>query len=376
MKKSITSIIASNRKLILFVGVLLGAAALGFVAWQAGAQSNAPAAMRVMMYGVNRSNNRLVTFDASNPGTFLTNIQLTGLVPGEQVLGIDLRPKTLELNGIGTTGNQSWLLNINTTTGAVTNIGRGFTPAIPITAFAGLAFNPVTDQLRVTTFNNGNNGQSYRIDPVTGLVITIDTPLAFAPNDPLFGRTPLVDEIAFTNAFAGATQTTAYAVDDATGTFVLFNGNNGQLVTIGPMGIGQLVQSGDMMIDPISGLVWVSFNNKLYILDPTTGRASLVGTFPTGTQIDGVALAPPLNAPSLPFIVTGPDAGTPLDLRIFDPVGNLRTNILPFGASFQRGVRVSTGDINGDGSFDFWFGSGGGDSRVKVVSGMNAERKF
>src|SRR3954454_8397352 len=45
--------------------------------------------------------NTLVLFDATTPGTVLGEQPLTGLQPGEALVGIDVRPATGELYGLG-----------------------------------------------------------------------------------------------------------------------------------------------------------------------------------------------------------------------------------------------------------------------------------
>src|SRR5436309_3786 len=44
---------------------------------------------------------RLLKFDASSPGQILTATPITGLQAGESLLGIDVRPATAQLYGLG-----------------------------------------------------------------------------------------------------------------------------------------------------------------------------------------------------------------------------------------------------------------------------------
>src|SRR5205085_1217440 len=156
---------------------------------------------------------------------------------------------------------------------------------------------------------------------------------------------------------------------DGTATLVLI-GNNGQLITIGPLNIGPLNQSGDFDIDFL-GNAFITFNNQLFIPNLVTGQGTLVGAFPAGVQVDGIAIAPPVLLPGVPFIVTGPGAGPQPDVRAFGVNGSLAYFNSPFGANFQNGIPVAPCDINFDGLPDLVVGSGGGDSRVKVISGLN-----
>jgi hypothetical protein len=69
--------------------------------------------------------NVLVRFDSATPGTINTATPITGLVGGDTIQGIDFRPATGQLYGLGS-GNR--LYTINTTTGAasapVINLSR------------------------------------------------------------------------------------------------------------------------------------------------------------------------------------------------------------------------------------------------------------
>src|SRR5690349_6912764 len=69
----------------------------------------------------------LVSFDSANPGALLTGTFLTGLQQNETILGIDFRPATGQLYGLGST---SRLYTLNPNTGAATAVGAQFTPAL------------------------------------------------------------------------------------------------------------------------------------------------------------------------------------------------------------------------------------------------------
>ena len=49
------------------------------------------------------SGNHLVSFDHATPGTLTSMVQVTGLQPGERLLGIDFRPATGGLYALGST---------------------------------------------------------------------------------------------------------------------------------------------------------------------------------------------------------------------------------------------------------------------------------
>src|SRR6187200_1617188 len=99
-----------------------------------------------LIYGVTTTN-LLVSFNSGAPGTILSSVAITGLQAGETILGIDFRPATKQLYGLGST---SRLYTINLSTGAATAVGPPFTPALSGTAF-GVDFNPTVDRIRITS---------------------------------------------------------------------------------------------------------------------------------------------------------------------------------------------------------------------------------
>lgn len=380
MKRSISSIITGNRKFALFFISLFVSGTVSFAAWRANGQDAPAAPPPIIFVGEDRGANRLFTVDAAAPGVFLSNMAITGLNPGEQLLGIDLRPANLQLYGLATNGATSRLLLINSQTGVATSVGSGFTsPQIPVSTFCGLGFAPATDMLHVSCFAGRQN---FFINPTTGIV-SIFNPFTFRQGDPHVGANPLVDEFAYAGDVAGVQVNTVYGIDDGTATFLSIGSptdvppfSSGQLTTVGQLNIGVLNQSGDMVVnrnDPSK--VFATFNNKLFSVNVATGQGTLVGTFPAGSQIDGLALAPPQNVPPVPFIVTGPNSGSSNDTEIWAVPSIFaaveRARITPFPPSFAGGDTVAVGDINGDGFPDLIIGTATTDSRVKVFNGMD-----
>src|SRR5215210_5278510 len=80
----------------------------------------APATARaVTLVGLTDSN-RLVLFDSTAPERVAGAVDVTGLQPGEQLLGIDTRPVTGQLYAVGST---SRLYLVNAVTGAAQQVG-------------------------------------------------------------------------------------------------------------------------------------------------------------------------------------------------------------------------------------------------------------
>ena len=72
-------------------------------------------------------------------------------------------------------------------------------------------------------------------------------------------------------------------------------------------------------------------------------------------------------------VVVGTDAGGPPLVRLIDPATqNLQSQFLAFESTFSGGVRVATGDVNGDGQLDLVVAPGqGGGPVVKVYNGKD-----
>ena len=237
-------------------------------------------------------NNNLLSCNSAAPNVILSNVAITGLQPGEIIVGIDFRPASGQLYALG---NSNRLYTVNTTTGAATVVAAPFVPGLSGIDF-GSDFNPMVDRLRVVS----DADQNFRLNPVTGAIAGIDTLLAYAAGDANFGSNPNVVGAAYTNSFAGAsslTLTTLYGIDSNLDTLVRQGGvdgvppspNSGQLSTIGPLGVNtvglvgfDIQGSNNRAFAALSGPGESS--SKLYTLNLSTGAATLAGTI-GGTEL-------------------------------------------------------------------------------------------
>lgn len=134
-------------------------------------------------YAIGSSNN-LLSFNVSAPNKINSDKPITGLQTGEAMLGIDIRPATGQLYGLGST---SRLYMIDKSTAVATVVGTtAFTPALNGATF-GFDFSPTVDRIRVVS----NTRQNIRLNPETGAVVGTDTDL-----NP---GTPAVSAAAYTN---------------------------------------------------------------------------------------------------------------------------------------------------------------------------------
>ena len=244
------------------------------------------------------TSDRLGSFSSADACS-TSEVRITGLAANESLLGIDVRPATGQLYGLGST---SRVYTINTSTGAATAIGgTAFTPALSGSSF-GFDFNPTVDRIRVVS----NTGQNLRLNPVTGTVASTDLLLAFAANDANAGQTPSVSAAAYTNPDNDpATGTVLYDIDRQLAILTTQNPpNDGKLNTVGSLGLEFNDLTG-FDIAP-SGVAYAVLkvtgkdqpkhtcgNSDLYTVNLQTGAASRIGSVGTSEPLRGIATPAP-----------------------------------------------------------------------------------
>jgi len=270
----------------------------------------AGAASAEILVGLTTSN-QLVTFDSASPWNASTPLAISGLAANEGILGIDLRPSTGVLYGLGSANN---LYTLNAVTGAATLVAAlAADPADLSDPFAGLTgvafgidFNPVPDlgqtlpSLRVTSnaginlrinVNGANAGRVFTDLPLNGTATPTIVGSAYLNND----RDP-------------ATGTALYGIDAAADSvFVQSPPNDGTQVLVGGLGVDTI---GTVGFDiSFGGTAYASLTDgltgksSLYSVDLATGGASLIGAFGIGGN---TAIAPPLLDLAAPV----PEPGT------------------------------------------------------------------
>lgn len=243
------------------------------------------------IYGLT-TGNQLVVFDSASPGTVTNTYTISGLASGQTLVGIDFRPSTGGLVGLGfnsTTGSgQVYTLD---SLGQATATGGIF--SLTGTNF-GFDFNPVPDALRIIS----DAEQNLRITMGGAGVVNSDTALsstgAADPNLRAIGA-------AYSNNMPGGIGgvTTLYVIDAASGNLYTQGGLNGspspnlgQLFLIGSLGLGNNL-SNRIGFDILgAGTAFASVDNSLYSINLGTGQASLVGGVGIGGQLVDIAAAP------------------------------------------------------------------------------------
>ncbi len=301
------------------------------------------------------SSNRLLGFDSASPGTLNSSGAITGLATGDNLIGIDFRPATGQLFGLG---SSSRLYTIDVTTAIATQVGTStFTPALSGTDF-GFDFNPVPDRLRVVS----DADQNLRLNPATGAVAATDTPLAYATGDANAAANPNVVAVAYTNNFTGTPATTLFGIDSTLNILVRQGSpdgtptspNTGQLSTVGALG----VDPGGLVGLDISSLTGVAFaamtatggtNTQLYTINLTTGAATLIGNISGTETIRDIAVEirrPPIFAVTSGNNLVSFNAGNPGTLLRSTAITGLQAAESVAGIDF----RPATGQLYALGS--------------------------
>jgi len=239
------------------------------------------------------ASNKLVSFNRDAPGTVRTNMAITGLQSGENLLGIDFRPADGQLYALGSSGR---IYTLNTSTGAATMksmlAADATDTSAPYTALAGtdygVDFNPQADRLRVVS----NTGLNLRINVDTGATTTDGVINGGAAN-------AAVTAAAYTNSFAGTASTALYVLDTANDTLYLQNPpNNGTLSQPLALGVDAGAVNG-MDIDARSNtgyaVLTVGGARNLYSINlaATSSPATSLGALGIGEDIRGIALRTP-----------------------------------------------------------------------------------
>lgn len=252
------------------------------------------------------ASNRLIKFNAGQPGRILFSKPISGLQPGEQVLGIDYRVAKDTLFALGSTGR---LYTLDEDSAAVSQVGQPFAARLEGTEF-GFDFNPVVDRIRVVSAA----GQNLRLHPDTGAVVdaNADTPglqtdgkLAYATGDPQSGKSPAVVGAAYSYNKANPRITTNYALDAMAGALVTqgsregatpaVSPNTGSLFTVG--GLKQPFETAAFDIQAVSDVAFAALNggrgpSRWVTIDLQTGTATPLGNVGGGEMVRAVALEP------------------------------------------------------------------------------------
>jgi hypothetical protein len=274
----------------------------------AAAEAQAPRPEEGRMLYATTGENTVIGFDARQPQRILARRPITGLGDGVTLKGIDFRPRTGDLYGVG---SNSAVYRIDPRTGIAVAEGPAFAPLLTGRSF-GVDFNPTVDKIRVVS----DAAQNLRLNPDDGNVLSADGNL-----NP---GTPQVVAAAYTNSGFSvnvAPATTLFVVDAATDQIYTQNPpNNGTLTNGKPLGIDADAET-ELDIAGDDNVGYLVTKGTLHTVDPATGATHRVGRIGKGRRaITGLAAwqdyvvnpAPPAMMPS-PAPAPGPSpAPTPI----------------------------------------------------------------
>ena len=262
---------------------------------------------------------KLLLVNAKNPSSVTSQVTLSGLQTGETILGVDFRPATGQLYGVGST---SRLYIIDPKTGISRAVSATpFTPALTGTS-VGFDFNPTVDRIRLVT----STGQNLRLHPETGAVAATDGAINGVTNAKITAS-------AYTQNKAGATTTVLFGIDVANDKLHKQDPpNDGKLVEVGSLGFDVEDASGfDINPDGTSALAALSVagTSSLFTIDLTSGKAAKIGNFTQ--QITGIAI--PTEPVAYAISATN-------DLLIFNPLATTPTSISKPITGMQTGETI------------------------------------
>jgi hypothetical protein len=241
--------------------------------------------------------NRLISFNTGAPQKLCTPATpIANLQSGDNILGIDVRPRDRLLYALGTSGR---LYTINTVAGtsfASATVGP-MLQAASGSSFNGLTgndfgfdFNPMADKLRVVS----NTGQNLSIDVDAG---TATTQTALNPSG------PSVTAAAYNNSVVNTTSTILYVIDTANETLSTQGvpttmPATGTLTLVGNLGSGDVTGSNGFDIRGSDNLAVAALTlasstsgSDLFNISLGSGAATRVNTIGGGERIRGLAFA-------------------------------------------------------------------------------------
>ncbi len=291
------------------------------------------------------SGNHLLTFVPGAPGSATTK-QITGVVAGETLVGIDVRPQNgmLYALGVNAGANTGTLYVIGRETGQAGIVGTPGSVALTTdnvtvvdlpTGDYGFDVNPAADRIRVTT----TSGLNFRINPNTGTPVDGDNSGLTSgvvsgtnPDGAIHGDTTSVDGAAYTNDRPNnGNITTLYTLSAVTDQLAIQNPPNvgtvtpGQNVTVAgtPVNFSAV---GGFDIDPAVATVasnvavtsgdgyavlTIGATTHLHRISLTDGAATDLGPIGDGSApIQGLALQRDLDDAGFPVVGLSADGGS------------------------------------------------------------------
>ncbi len=222
------------------------------------------------------STNELARFSAASPG-MATMMPITGLMTGDRLVGIDLRPSNNTIYGI-TLSNR--IYTIDEFTGAASFVAALSVPVISAGAGWGLDFNPERDYAGAASLRLvGTGGGNHAVNVDTGVVGNVAGMIA-----------PGYSAVAYSNSMpnmsAGPASTALYYINSTTDMLDFAPGafNAPTITAVGPLGVDVLRANGFELTGNNIGYAALnvdgaSLNTGIYRIDLASGQAMWMGDF-------------------------------------------------------------------------------------------------
>jgi hypothetical protein len=313
----------------------------------------APVAAQARDMYVTDNRGNLLRFDSRFPGVITDRVALAGLSPGATLVGIDFRPSTGQLVGVG---SDSTVYVIDENSGRAQPIGPPFSPGLSGNAF-GVEVNPVLDQIRVVS----DTGMNARLSLVNG---------AQALGSPLPSLNPGAPHVVAIGYGSSAFS----AVRPATTTLIDIDSAADQVLVQDPPDSGTLRSGKGLGIDIgdavgldvafIPGVGDVAYmvaipagaaGANLYRVSLVTGLAFKFGPVGTGSPFGGRPRLT-LTGFAVRQAFAAPGLNIPPEVRILAgnprPKPGKRALYVALGTDHDGGVEAVQWDTDGDGAFD------------------------
>jgi len=233
-------------------------------------------AQAVTLVGLN-SQSQLSRIDTANIAA-ATNVDVTGLMAGDRLVGIDTRPKDGKVYGVST---MNQLYTVNEMTGVATWVAALSAPVIQSNLGYGIDFNPVADfgtgaSLRLVS----SAGDNFAINAATGAVGNAANKIAAGFTGVAYTNTTLMPA-------AAPASTALYYVDATNDTLAMAPSafNTPTITTVGALGVDVLKANGFEIL--ANGQAFAALNvdagtslaTGIYGINLATGAATLLGTY-------------------------------------------------------------------------------------------------
>lgn len=229
----------------------------------------------VTLIGLN-SQGQLARIDTGNIAGAM-NTDITGLMAGDRLVGIDTRPKDGKVYGVSL-ANQLYM--VDEMTGAASWVAALSAPVVQAGLGYGIDFNPVADfgtgaSLRLVS----SAGDNFAINAATGVVGNAANKIAAGYTAVGYTNTTLMPA-------AAPASTALYYIDSNTDMLAMAPSafNTPTITTVGALGVDVLKANGFEVLG--NGMAYAALNvdgssltTGIYSINLGTGAATLMGTY-------------------------------------------------------------------------------------------------